>query len=238
MTIAQMHQEVKVGIDKGDSLNSANFAPEVIDVFLNNNIEKFISQRAYGDNTRKEGLEETQKRVDDLKNLITNTNITTFTNTVNNKINGVFVTLPTDYLHSIEEECNIDYLDCNNITKSVKVPVIAITHDRYNKIVRDPFNKATKKKVLRLSYGLSGTNEQFELITEGTITLQQYILRYIRKPASVRYGTTYATPTTDIDCDLSSYTHKEIIKMTVDEMLGNTGDPKVNIVDKELKTIE
>ena len=239
MTIAQQHTEIKFGVDKEDSFANANFLPEDIDIEINNQIEKFIAQRAYGTNPRGEGIEETQKRIDDLRNLVTNTNITTFTNGVNNKPNGYFITTPTDYLHAIEEECTITYPSCNtNVMVSKRVPVISVTHDRYNKIIRDPFNKPDTSKVIRLSYGLSGTNEQFELVVDSSVTINTYHLRYLKRPDAVRYGTTYTVPTTDVDCNLSPHTHKEINRMTITALLANIASPQFNISKQQENEIE
>lgn len=239
MTIAEMHTEIKFGVDKADSFANANFLPEEIDIELNNQIEIFVSQRAYGTNPKGDGLEETQKRTDDLRNLVTNTNITTFTNNASNKTNGLFVTTPSDYLHAIQEECTITYPSCNvNIQISKKVPVIAVTHDRYNKIINDPFNKPDTSKVIRLGFGKSGSSEQFELITDPAVTVNTYHLRYLKQPDKVRYGTTYTVPTTDVDCNLSPHTHKELIRMTVTALLANIASPQFNISKQQQTELE
>lgn len=273
MNIGQMHTEFKIGVDKIDSLNSANLLPEEIDVLLNNAISSFVNQRAYGNNAKKQGLEETQKRVDDLRSLISNYQTSTFVTNSNNKPGGVFVNLPSDYRHAIEEEATIIAKDCNSkvvtsgnllvntyylvtsgsitykgttytaptyfktisnveagyntytgtgtvysaILPTLRTPVIPKTHDRYNRIALDPFNKPDTEEIIRLGVAnLSGTIGTFEIIGDpNTYLIKDYFLRYIAQPASVRYGTTYSTPTTDVDCNLPDPTHKEIISMAV-----------------------
>lgn|SRR3990167_2121499 len=216
MTIAEFHLGFKIGLDKTDSLNYPDFLPEEIDIFLNKNIEKFISQRLYGTNPKGEGVEETQKRFDDLLTLVNNSNITVFTTTVNNKPNGINITLPSDYWHSLEEEADITYLNCNSVSTTARVPVYPITHDQYNKTIRDPFNKPDETGIIRM--GLGGV---LEAITSTGITLNTYYLRYIKKPAEVRYGTVYTPATTDIQCDLPEHTHQEILQMAIVDALGN-----------------
>ncbi len=68
------------------------------------NKEKFIAKRAFGNNPRRTTFEEDQKRRDDLRTLVGNTIIEIFTTTNDNKPNGVFVELPSNYRHSINEE--------------------------------------------------------------------------------------------------------------------------------------
>ena len=237
MTVAEMHSEFKLGMDKSDSLSYPNFLPEEIDIFLNSEQEKFIKNRAYPSG-RELGLEETQKRVDDLKNIFTNYQTTSFTTNSSNKPNGVFVTLPGDYLFAMEEEAIISYTDCNGASATKRVEVIPSTHDRYNRAIKeDPFNKPDKNQVTRLGYGLVTGNETFELITDGS-TLTTYILRYIKEPVSIRYGTQYETPTTDIDCELSDHTHREIVAMAVRTALENIESGRYNSTSQELNNIE
>ena len=59
MTVAEMHIQFKVGLDKTDSLNYPNFEPEEIDLWLNKAQEKFIKSR-YSHDVKRETFEETQ----------------------------------------------------------------------------------------------------------------------------------------------------------------------------------
>lgn len=218
-----MHQYFKVLVNKADSLNYMNFEPEEIDLFLNQSMFRFIEQRAYGNNLKNESLEETQKRTDDLRNIITSFSTSTFTTNSFSKPNSRFITLPSDYRHAIEEECLISYTDCNNITATKRVEVVPITHDRYNRIIKDPWNKPYQNMVTRLSH----STELFELTTDGTYTLTTYYLRYLKTPVEMRYGTTYSTPTTDINCELSEHTHREIVELAAKSVIETIESPRV-----------
>jgi len=151
MTVNEMHTQFKVGVDKTDSLNSANFTIAEIDLYLSDAQEQFIEQRAYGNNAKRETVEETQKRVKDLQSLVKNSQITPLVNDpTQNKPNGRFVELPSDYRHALEEEVSISYADCNGTTQTTRVPVVALSHDRYNKAVANPFSKPNLNKIYRL----------------------------------------------------------------------------------------
>lgn len=233
-----MHIEFKIGLDKTDSLNYKDFLPEEVDSFLNNAIGKFTEQRAYGNNKRGLGFEETQKRLDDLRTLVKNTNITTFTNTPDNKPNGVFITLPTDYRHAVEEDATISFIDCKNQTQTKITNVTPVTHDRYNKTLKDPFDKPYDDEIKRMGFGLVGGNESFELITDGTYTITNYHLRYISQPVKVQFGSTYAVPSTDINCNLPVHTHREIVRIAFTDALRNIEAPRTQLEEQELNNIE
>lgn len=269
MNIATIQTEFKVGVDKVDSLNSANFLPEEIDVLLNTEQSKYVEQRAYGNNPRRQGLEETQKRLDDLKNITQNYSSSTFIQNSDNKPGGYFVNLPSDYRHAIEEQLLLAYVSCddtivtsgnitsgtnyiilsgtivyngttytgpttfigvtlnNNVVKTFtgtgtvytasqkRSKVIPRTHDRYNKTVEDPFNKTNNEQINRLGFGKINGIDAFEIITDDTFVPITYYLRYLRNPNEMQYGTVYAVPTTNVDCELADYATREIIAMTV-----------------------
>ena len=234
MTVKVMQEEFKLGVDKILSLNAPGFTAEEIDTLLNNAQEEFIEQRAYRTNPKGTGLEEDQKRRDDLRALIKNYSTTAFSNTANNKPNGKFIALPVDYRHSIQEEVTINYIDCNKDTRSKVVTVTPVTHDRYNKIVNDPFNKPYEDEVIRLDY----EGNVFELITDGTYSLTKYFLRYLKEPRRIQYGTQYVIPTTDVDSELASHTHREIVAKSVESALENIESGRFTTKNKTNLLIE
>lgn len=241
MTIAEMHTYFKITLNKLDSLNYQELLPEEIDVLLNQEMFKLIEQRAYGTNPKRQSLEETQKRVDDLKNITASYQSSTFTNTTESKTNGSFVELPTDYRHAIQEECSISYTDCDGNTATKIVPVKPITHDRYNVVINSPFNGPYDNLVLRLAHSkisTIGTNELFELLTDGTYTISVYYLRYLKTPNSMQYGSTYVIPTTDVDCELSEHLHREIVELAALTALENVESRRIATYPQIAKTTE
>jgi hypothetical protein len=218
MLISEMHLLFKILMNKVDSLNYPNLEPEEIDIILNNEMFKIIEQRAYGTNPKRLSVEETQKRVDDLRNITLNYAVTPQAISTNNKPFGVFVALPTDYRHALNEECLINYTDCNNQTATKRIPVMPITHDRYNKVINDPFNKSYDELVNNVP--------TLELLGDGTFTITRYFLRYLRTPISMQYGSTYSTPTTDVNCELAEHLHREIVESAVKSTLENVESPR------------
>ena len=227
MLISEIHRYFKVLVNKLDTLNYLNFEPEEIDLLLNQAMFRIIEQRAYGTNPKNESLEETQKRIDDLKNIVKSYSTSTFTTNTDNKLNGKFVNLPTDYRHAIHEECLITYSDCNSVTRTKRVPIKPITHDRYNTIINDPFNKPYEDLVLRLAHAKVAATEVFELLSDGVFTVTTYYLRYLQTPTSMQYGTTYSTPTTDVECVLGEHLHREIAEAAAKIAIETIESPRI-----------
>ena len=222
MTLAEMHIEFKLGLDKTDSLNYPNFEPEEIDLWLNNAQGRFVKTR-YVHDTKGETFEETQKRTDDLRTIVTEVTLIPSVIQTPTKPNGILFDLPNGtiggpdiYWFAINEECEIRYEDCNGSWVDERTGVYATQHDDYDKLIDDPFNKPNRGVVLRLMHGTWA-----ELITDGTYTINQYFLRYIRKPITL-----------DIinfplmSCELADHTHQEIVNGAVSLALENIASPR------------
>lgn len=126
MTVQEMHTAVKLLLDKADSLNYPNYKSEEIDFFLNLAQDRFVKHRYDGAQSRNRGFEETQKRMDDLRNIASNAQLTPQAAQVGvNYPNGRFVTLPSTpavdkYLFSITEQITATFPECGG-----KKPVIS-----------------------------------------------------------------------------------------------------------------
>lgn len=227
MTISEFHIEFKIGLDKVDSLNLPNFLEEEIDVLLNQAQERYVKQRYGLTNTKRQSFEETQKRTEDLKKLVTNEVITPTANSTDNiDDNAVFCTLNGQHWFIIQERARVSFNDAKGDTQNKVVPVRPIQHNDFNKIMLDPFNKPDETEVLRIM-----SDNKAELISSTGVTITEYLLRYIRKPVamSLTNGTT---------CELSDHTHQEILQMSIDIALENIEAKRLQTFKTILNTEE
>lgn len=207
MTVQEMHLAFKIGLDKVASLGYPDFTPEEIDFLLNQGQDTFVKQRYGSTNIKRQSFEETQKRTEDIKNVVLNAIIVPAANASDN-INSTsqFVTLPTDHWIIVHELVDITYPDCRNVTTTKRgVYVEAIQHNDYSKLIDNPFGKPNTDKVLRLM-----ENGRVELLPSSNTTITNYHLRYIKKPRRINI---LSTPT--VDCELSEMTHQEIVNLAV-----------------------
>jgi len=71
MTVNEMHIAVNLGVQKLASFQADNLLPEEIDHELNLSVMRFIKQRYNPSSNRQgKGFEQSQKRIDDLKHLV------------------------------------------------------------------------------------------------------------------------------------------------------------------------
>ena len=105
MTIAEMHTALKLELDKSDSLNNVSFEPEELDYWINKSIRRFVKTRYSGTNYKGQAFEQSQKRVDDLRTLVTFEEIDVLDG--NDLENSHIAPLPLDYWFRVGEECEI-----------------------------------------------------------------------------------------------------------------------------------
>jgi len=234
MTVSEMHIEFQVGYDKIDSFNSKTYTPEEIDIFLNNAQQIVLSQ------CTKDGLESNQTLRDYLRGITVNANLTTFISNADNKPNGSFIQLPSDYRITLNEECSISYTDCNSIVKTKRVLVTPTTHDKYYKVVDNPFTTPYLDNVVQLPCSTLSLNNAVELITDGTYTITIYHLRYMRNPQLIQYGSQYVTVLPDQDCELSTQqSQKEVVSIAVLLALGKLeNNSRYNTQSVEIREIK
>jgi hypothetical protein len=226
-------------MDKSDGLNYPNMQPEEIDVFLNLAQDRWTKQRYGENNPGRISFEESQKRSEDLKELIKTKYVNTFSinGTYENiNKNSVIIPLESDHWFIVQEYAVMTYPGCNktiNIpsfpydlaggrtttVSGVEVEVIPISHLEYGKLNtgnKDPFNQPDNTKILRLMY-----NNNVELIFPEGSSMIAYKMRYIKKPTRVSLSG-------NVTFEMSDHCHDEIVTEAV----------KIALEDIEAKRIQ
>lgn len=112
MTIAEMHLSIKNQVNKLATTAHQNLSPEQIDLLLNRAQDMFIKQRYENNNIKRKGLEESQKRIDDLRILLKRLGSMPI---VGVEASGIYDTivdtwktvLPVDYMFLVESETKV-----------------------------------------------------------------------------------------------------------------------------------
>jgi hypothetical protein len=112
MTIQEMHIAVNLGVQKIASFQVDNLLQQEIDHELNNAMDRFIKQR-YSPlgNKYRDGFEQSQKRIDDLRNLVVSAKVAAWHN--GPSVSGFYserAPLPLDYLFLVNVLAEIHYL--------------------------------------------------------------------------------------------------------------------------------
>lgn len=240
MPIAEMHQQFLHWFDKQSNFSAPEVTPEEIDIYLNNAMYFMLEMLT------EKGIERNQDWLDYTKNLTISYSVAPSAHQVDNKPNGQFVQLPSDYRLSLLEEADVSHRDCNNIVVTSRVPVVPVTRDEYSKIIWNPFKKPWKEEIIRITNNgnvntSTATNVgQFEIISFSGATVSTYYLDYIKNPTPVCYGSQYSTPTADVSCELDSKAATKVVELAVKLAMKTLGDERVKIeqLNPVLKTID
>jgi len=120
MNVVQMHLAIQQGVDKINSLQADMLLSEEIDIELNKSMSRFLNTKYGKGNKYGKGFEEGQKRIDDLRSLVTEYSApVTFKEQYNNNTWIDTFRLPTDYLYLVNQRSEIFTNNCEPIVYSV-----------------------------------------------------------------------------------------------------------------------
>lgn len=223
MIISDMHFEFKLGLDKVDSLAYPDFLDKEIDTFLNIAQERIVKTRYNLNNFYQKSFEEIQKRIDDIKILVTDYS-KPFTNTdyeafsPNLETYQFPISQVPNYWFRLRELLQIETLNCTCEPCKGYYNITQVQNDDYSRIIIDPFNKPA------LRYGISLYSSFIEINLGGKIDLTKYKLtyhlRYLRKPIQMNLRN-------NISCELSDHLHREIIDDAVRLAIENIESPRL-----------
>lgn len=167
MNIAEMHTNLDLEIDKSDSLDSIGFEDEEKDYWLNSAIRSFIKNRYSGSGSG-EAFEQNQKRIDDLRTLVYEDELTITRGILDNdKPNSYKASLSSTteiYWFTLSEEVDIAYQSGTTTVASGSLVVDSIylvsgtgtvTHNTVDYDDGDYF------KAVNANWTTDGTNEVF-----------------------------------------------------------------------------
>jgi len=231
-----MHSYFKLEMDKSITagLDLPSFEREEIDYWLNEAIRKFVKTRYSGLNSKNEGFEQTEKRINDLRTLIKEEFLTVSSGTTDvdkpNSYKANLSALTYTYWLAISDEVTIQYTKLGGGTETKRQGTTQCTADTYRSHIDDPYSEHRlhyeSAKPLRLI-----KENYVELITDGNYSITKYFLRYITKPTEVVYSTV-------TDCDLPDHTHNEIVKIAASMALENVEQPRYQTHLREVGSME
>lgn len=231
MTATEMKQEFLILYDKITNFDAPGYEDIEISIFLTKAQERIVLNkiRSLG-NKYREGFEESEIRRKELVELVKGVTITVPSISQANVLpNGTFFDLPTDCLFAISEEVTTaSAIGCSN---GKRLRIKPVTHDEYAINKNNPFQKPN---ILRYVWRLDYQDRKHELLTDGTFTIAQYHLRYLKTLIPIIIGTdTIDGAVGPLNCELNNIMHKMIIDEAVKIATGITDPEKY-----QLKSIE
>ena len=230
MLITDAHIEFEITLDKRSTSVAPEMPPEVIDYFINEAIARFVKTRYAKNNIYKAGFEETQKRTEDLRTLVS-TEVQTTIAVPYEDDNYVQVDIPGFtglYWFYLRMSAYVTKENCGSKYQEVKL----VQQDDLQRVLRDPFNKPVFDKPVAYF-----ENGNILLVSDDSFTITQAKVTYLRAPAIVNVGTYGGTPAV-VEFDLPDHTHKEIVQLAADIAIENIESQRINTIKQQLATVE
>ena len=206
--------------------------------WLNRGLEKFWKTRYSGINAKTQAFEQTQKRIDDLRTLVTTL---TYTDDITPEGDCYKVNLPENYVILLGDTAGIAPNGTNecwemNSDGSYKVKTTDTLEASIETLDRQLANslsehrlKYCQAKPLRLVQ-----NNEVLLSTDGNYKVVYYRLVYLRRPFKIDIHT---APFEDYT-DMPEHTHSEIVKLAAKMYIENQKDPRYNTLSNEVNEME
>ena len=238
MTIEVLHRNFKIFLDKADSLAYPELLDGEIDVYLNEAQHKLVKLRYGLNNIYQKGFEETQKRTDDLKNLVKSK----FTKTSQSTLYEVLGNVYLCNINELYDDNALTILSSNKYQHYLKSLIITsgtcnrsvspkmVKQDDLLTIIDDPFNRPSSKKPI--SFIEDGN---IYVWLEDGQDLDNYMLTFLKRPVDVNKGT-YGQD--KVECELSEHMHEELVQMAVQIALENIESPRVQTQTMNVQTNE
>ena len=237
MKYITLQESFEIELNKlDDGLNKPK--SNITEYFLNAGLEKFWKTRYSQNNFKTESFEQTQKRIDDLRTLvsehlykdeeITKVNDSTYT-----------VELPENYVLLLGDQAGItpaDGLDNKcwdkdedgnyivHYSDTIEGKIETVDRIKENSL-SEYHLRYTKAKPIKLM-----SNNLIKLYTDGKYKVSEYNIQYLRKP---QYINIHKNPFEEY-IDMPEHTHLEIVKLAVQLYLQNQGDPRYNSYTQEI----
>lgn len=226
MTVAEMHDAVKMGVDKSASFQLAAFEDSDIDYWLNESQTQLIKQKMFKNNPRQEGYGEGIKRMEDLSPLVKYSDELTYdaasgplkAHAYHPNVATVLIeaNIP-DYLYYVGSDVLIQ--DPHAPTNTRPQESMLVEESVIGKLISTPYNKP----VLRQCYIYLKEGE-VNVIYDPFATLDSIYVSYLRKPG--RMVKSNPGPGDVTTCELPEHVHVEVVALAVSLMIENIESPR------------
>lgn len=216
---------------------SQKLSSDTIFSFINEAIDKFYKTRYSGINYKQEGFEQSQKRIDDLRNLIKRVK---YSEEIEKIDNVYYVTLPSDYVLMLGDRVGIQPFDdtCWETDEygeyvikygdTIEVTIENIDRQLNNSLSEHKL-KYSNARPLKLIQG-----DKILLYTDGKYKISNYELTYLSKPTYLDSKNITNTEYTS----LPEHTHIEIVKIAVQLYLATKPMEHYSVYSTEINNME
>lgn len=239
MKYIDLHEAFEIELNVlDDGLNK----PKSMDTewWLNKGLEKFWKTRYSGMNPKQLGFEQNQKRIDDLRTLISVEEYDKDKiSVINNSLYSI--SLPEDYLIHLGDTAGIQPIGINECWELDENGEYIIKYDDTIESTVETIDKQLKNSLSehKLKYCTARPlkliqGNEIKLYTDGQYRVSTYRLTYLRRPKHIDI---HSDPFAEYT-DMPEHTHSEIVKIAAQMYIENQSNQRLNTHNAEVQEME
>ena len=222
----ELHKRFKIAIDKEGISTVPSFTAIEIDYWINTSQDRLVNLKFTGSNPRRIGVDQDQKRIDDLSKLYTTSQEELL---VSEGVRGYDVytmSLPSDYMHLVSVDAGILIDDKRKEVQPIECTLENISSKLSNSLSEHRSHNGDAKP-LQVMY-----SDSIKFYTDKSYVVEYASIVYIRKPSRVLYssGTELA--------HFPDYMWDEVISLATRLALSNTADSRYSTYAQESQIVE
>jgi hypothetical protein len=235
MDANQMVLEFKLSSDSLDSCTIPDLSNENILYYLNVAQDVIIKTRYGGNNLYRTGFEGSQKRTDDLNEIVksyyfaaTSSGTNTYFVDLTQPFTNEALTTPStdEYMTYLRGNAQVVSSSCGNKFVGIKLETL----DNLDKVLVDPFKQPTLKRVIG-----HFENGGIYLHSSSSYSIGKALITCLKMPVQISNDELYAPVA---DCELNPSLHREIIAKAVELAVGDIKPEKFQIKAQQNTQIE
>lgn len=232
MTASELHKMFKMELDKYDNISSyPSFLPKEIDYFLNTAILRWVKTRLSGLNSHRSGFEMSQKRIDDLRTLVTYAiwNADDVEKDYISDIPAIKIDYPSDYMFEVGDTVKITLPNDKSFTTDTQEATIENIDSKLNNSLSDFKLRNNKARPIKLHI-----DNTIYILYNYDYSIETYTLMYIKSPDKINYST---NPSGNLNI-LPDHAWDEIVSLATRLALENISDNRYSTYSQESQLVE
>lgn len=226
MLSSELHKRFKIAIDKEGIVTVPSFTAIEIDYWINTAQDRLVNTKFTGSNMRRIGIDQDQKRIDDLSKLYTSSQKELSTSEGSRGYDVYTMEIPVDYMHLVSVDAGILVDGKYKEVQPVECTLENLSSRLSNSLSEHrPHNGNAKP--LQVMYA-----DSIRFYTDKSYVVQYASIVYVRKPSRVIYS-----PDTELT-HFPDYMWDEVISLATRLALSNTADSRYSTYAQESQIVE
>ena len=222
----ELHKRFKIAIDKEGISTVPSFTAIEIDYWINTAQDRLINLKFTGTNPRRIGIDQDQKRIDDLSRLYTSSQEELLVTEGSRGYDVYTMVMPSDYMHLVSVDAGILIDDKYKEVQPIECTLENISSKLSNSLSEHRVHNGDAKPLQVMH------SDSIKFYTDKSYVVEYASIVYVRKPSRVIYSSNVELT------HFPDYMWDEVISLATRLALSNTADSRYSTYAQESQIVE